>query len=147
MHRWSRASASAAAWALLCVAAPTSLAQPEAPGPAHPVEGASGDAAQRVDELDALLREARFDEVVERADRLREELDAAGEGADLRRLRVRLEVAAATAEVALDRPQAARDAFRRALAAEPALDLAPEATAPKVLRVFRTVRAEARAQR
>jgi hypothetical protein len=60
---------------------------------------------------------------------------------------VRNEVVAATAHVALDQEAAARESFRRALGAEPALDLDPAATPPKVLRVFLAVRAEPRETR
>jgi hypothetical protein len=143
-----RAAATAAVWLLLALAAPGALAQPAA-APRSPgdASGALAPTEADVRDLDTLLRAARFEEVVEGADRLREELDAGGEGSDVRRLRVRLEVAAGTAEVALDHADAARGCFRRALAAEPALDLDPDAIAPKVLRVFRSVRAEARAPR
>lgn len=133
--------ASAIACAALCLCAPGARAQPD-----EPARDAAALAPQ-VDALESLLREARFDEVVERAGELREQLATGGEGEKVRRLRVRVEVAAATADVALERPDAARAAFRRALAAEPALDLSPDATAPKVLRVFQSVRAEARVPR
>ena len=96
---------------------------------------------------DALLREARFEEALDLTDRIRASLGTLGDGSEARRLRVRTEVAAATAHVALEQEEAARGCFRRALAAEPALDLDPAATAPKVLRVFRSVRSEPRGSR
>jgi hypothetical protein len=143
LRSWSDARACAAAWALLCVAAPPGLAEP-APAPAgQDAALRRAPSASAADEVDALLRAARFEEAVARGDALREELGTA-EG---ERLRVRLEVAAGTAYVALEREEAARECFRRALAAEPALDLDPAATAPKVLRVFRSVRAEPRSSR
>jgi len=153
LRSWSHARARAAACALLCVAASTALAQPGAPRDARPAPAAPGEhavepraaTASAVDELDALLRAARFEEAVSRADALRGELGAGAEGSEV--LRVRLEVTAGTAYVALEREDAARECFRRALAAEPALDLDPEGTAPKVLRVFRSVRAEPRSSR
>jgi hypothetical protein len=93
---------------------------------------------------DDLLRAARFEEALAATDALRRELARVREPADARSLEVRNEVVAATAHVALDQEDAARECFRRALAAEPALDLDPAATPPKVLRVFRAVRAEPR---
>jgi len=101
--------------------------------------------ASAVDEVDALLRAARFEEAIAQAAALREELEAEPSAGDLQR--VRLEVMAGTAYVALEREDAARECFRRALAVEPALALDPGATSPKVLRVFRSVRAEPRAPR
>jgi hypothetical protein len=126
---------------------PRSPAQPGAlESPGEPAGRAAGANAleDEVRAADALLREARFEEALERTDRIRAGLDPLGDGVEARRLRVRTEVVAATAHVALDREHEARDCFRRALAAEPALDLDPAATAPKVLRVFRAVRAEPR---
>jgi hypothetical protein len=93
---------------------------------------------------DALLREARFEEALEVTDRIRAGLGPLGDGAEARRLRVRTEVTAATAHVALEQEDAARACFRRALAAEPALELDPAKTPPKVLRAFRAVRSEPR---
>jgi hypothetical protein len=121
-------------------AQPRSLERPGAP--AEP-DGASALEGE-VRAADALLREARFEEALERTDRIRADLGPLGEGVEGRRLRVRTEVVAATAHVALEQEDAARGCFRRALDAEPALDLDPAATSPKVLRVFRAVRAEPR---
>jgi hypothetical protein len=137
-------------------AAPAARAQSEArphpqPGalasPGEPADPAGAGASALEDEVraaDALLREARFEEALERTDRIRADLGPLGDGAEARHLRVRTEVVAATAHVALEHEDAARGCFRRALDAEPALDLDPAATAPKVLRVFRAVRAEPR---
>ena len=147
---WSRARACAAAAALLGVAAAPAIAQTAAPSdaPAAPSEDAlelRAPAVPALDEIDALLRAARFEEAVARAEALREEPATGAAQGEL--LRVRLEVAAGTAYVALEREGAARECFRRALAAEPALDLDPQDTAPKVLRVFRSVRSEPRPSR
>lgn len=143
LHTWSYARAGAATWALLCGVASPGLA---VPAPAPPGEGSaerSAPPASAVAEVDALLRAARFEEAAARSDALREALgDGEGE-----LLRAQLEVAAGTAYVALEREDAARECFRRALSAEPALDLDPAATSPKVLRVFRSVRAEPRRSR
>jgi tetratricopeptide (TPR) repeat protein len=143
LRSWSDARACAAAWALLCAAASIALAEP-APAPAGERSAErSAPPASAVAEIDALLRAARFEEAAARSDALREEL---GSGEALL-LRAQLEVAAGTAYVALEREDAARECFRRALSAEPALDLDPAATSPKVLRVFRSVRAEPRRSR
>jgi hypothetical protein len=124
------------------VPAPGTVRSPSATRPptAAELEGA-------VRAADTLVQQARFDEALDRTDRLRGELDGLGDSPEARRLRARNEVTAGTAHVALDQEQAARQCFRRALAAEPALDLDPAATAPKVLRVFRAVRAESRGSR
>ena len=100
-----------------------------------------------VREADELLRGARFEAALAQSEGIRGKLEGF-EGGDVgRHLRARTEVMAATAYVALDREDAARECFRRALAAEPALDLDPATTAPKVLRVFRAVREEPRGPR
>jgi hypothetical protein len=98
----------------------------------------------RLRAADELLRTARFEEAVAETDAIRDELAVLGPHIDARRVQVRNEVMAATARMALDEEDAARECFRRALAAEPALDLDPAATPPKVLRVFLAVRAEPR---
>lgn len=114
----------------------------EAPhGAAVPDPGALEGRLRAADEL---LRAARFEEAVVETDALRGELALLGPRLDVRRLQVRNEVTAATARMALDEEDAARECFRRALAAEPALDLDPAATPPKVLRAFLAVRAEPR---
>ncbi len=57
--------------------------------------------------------------------------------------RARLEVLSATAEVALGRSARAGESMRRALAADPRLDLDEENTPPKVLSLLRAARAGA----
>jgi tetratricopeptide (TPR) repeat protein len=118
-----------------------------APAPAGDPGAGLASVEEGVRAADTLLREARFEEALDRTERLRAELAGLAAGPEARRLRARTEVMAATAYVALDREDAARECFRRALAAEPALDLDPATTPPKVLRVFRTVRAEPRGPR
>jgi len=144
----------AVAAACLALAAPPAPAQQAPREPAAPAAPAAPGDTPGVAEVegvlraaDTLLREARFEETLERTEELRAEIASLGDGAEARRLRARNEVMAATAHVALDQDAAARECFRRALAAEPALDLDPAATAPKVLRVFRAVRAEPRGTR
>jgi hypothetical protein len=146
----------AVAW--LAAAPASSPAQDEAGrdigAPAPAPAGDPGDPAAALGAVeggvraaDTLLREARFEEALDRTDRVRGELAGLGDGPEARRLRARNEVMAATAHVALDQEDAARECFRRALAAERALDLDPATTAPKVLRVFRAVREEPRGSR
>ncbi|MBW2493828.1 MAG: hypothetical protein JRE43_03675, partial [Deltaproteobacteria bacterium] len=53
---------------------------------------------------------------------------------------VRLEIASATAHVALGRTEAALESLERALIADPNLELDPALTSPKVLAVFRAAR-------
>ncbi len=86
------------------------------------------------------LREARFEQALASLDSARTLLDGQGASAEARRLRSRLEVAAASAELALGREAAARASFARALAADPALELDPMTTSPKIRRFFETVR-------
>jgi len=125
---------------------PAPAAQPEParkPADAKPSLASVESEARAADEL---MQGARFEEALTRIESIRRKLGAL-EGDAARRLRARTEVMAATAYVALDREDAARECFRRALAAEPALDLDPATTAPKVLRVFRSVREEPRVTR
>src|SRR5262245_8601230 len=141
----------AAAWLVLAAPAPAQEPPHEPALPQPPAAPGDTPGAAEVEGMmraaDTLLREARFEEALERTEELRGEIAGLGDGADARRLRARNEVMAATAHVALDQEEAARECFRRALAAEPALDLDPATTAPKVLRVFRAVRAEPRGAR
>jgi hypothetical protein len=94
-----------------------------------------------LDDADVELRGARFERVLALAERVREGLDALGAGGDLRSLRVRLELLAATARLALGQEDAARACLVRALAVDPRLELDPATTPPKVLRAFDAARA------
>lgn len=89
------------------------------------------------------LAGARFSEALGRALTAREELDAGPANATARALKLRVEVIAATAQVALGDEAGARESFVRALTLDPALALDPAATSPKVLAALEAARAEA----
>jgi hypothetical protein len=98
---------------------------------------------QAMDPIDAAeeaLRGARFQlalEWVEQGRRLVETEEPAWERP---RKRARLEVLAATAEIALGREEAARASLERALRAQPDLRLDPARHSPKLIRLFEEVR-------
>jgi len=95
--------------------------------------------ASVLDRCEAEVRAARFKQALESAAEAREGLDArngAGDGPS----RVRLEIASATAYVALGQTDAALESLERALVADPDLELDPALTSPKVLAVFRAAR-------
>lgn len=131
------------------------LDAPIAPRPAHALRDARAPARlvqerqrelARVEtllgEADEHLRTARFERVLAVAGRARDRLDALGTGGDLRDPRLRLEVLAATASVALGQEDAARAALGRALAIDPRFELDATTTSPKVLRALDAARAE-----
>ena len=92
----------------------------------------------RLRTADELLRTARFDEALAETERARPDLAAlearSGPGTEASAQRVRLEVLAATACIALGREEAARQSFERALRADADLELDPARTPPKVVR-------------
>lgn len=108
----------------------------------------SGAERARNAEVDALLnetaahvREARFEEALASAERARS--SAAGLRGRARSTRsARLELYAATAELALGREAEARASLGRALDADPALRLDAATTSPKVRRALEDVRTE-----
>lgn len=113
--------------------------EPEAaPAPAIP---ATVDAA--IAEAESALRAARYADAVTAAERAREGLAPLAASPAVAGRRARLEVAAATALLALGRGDAAREGFLRALAAQPELALDPRTTSPKVLQAFEAARASA----
>jgi len=125
----------------------TSLAHPirvARPAPAAPAEPPPElvRAAEFVEEGEAKLRGARFEEALEQALAARRELEdlepAPADGA----LRVRLELVAAVAQVALGDEDGAQASLVRALAVDPALDLDPASTSPKVLRALEAARTQ-----
>ena len=91
-------------------------------------------------EADSELNEARFARAVELTDDARRELELRSDSAELRERRARLEVIAATALVALGRSEDAGESLARALRADPALELDPTSTPPKIRRLFLQVR-------
>lgn len=95
---------------------------------------------QSIDELDDLLRGARFDQVVASAQRLRVRLWTARRFVNVNAPAVRIESAAGVALIALGRTTDAEECFGRALEAEPDLELDASRFSPKVLRTFRQVR-------
>ncbi|MDJ0866734.1 MAG: hypothetical protein QNK03_11545 [Myxococcota bacterium] len=98
-----------------------------------------------IEQADELLFEARFRQALDLIARARDRVEGRNGDSGAAPRRARVEVLAATAEVALGDTEAAHRSFRRALAADPGLDLDPRATPPKVLRAFEAARSEARA--
>jgi len=92
--------------------------------------------AALVDRCEAELRAAHFEQALASAAEAPDRI-AAREGAAGDSIRVRLEIASATAYVALEQHDAALESLERALAADPDLELDPALTSPKVLAVFR----------
>ncbi len=95
-----------------------------------------------LDTAEARLRDADFETALASAERLRRDLGKTPPATGLGERKARAELVAATAEIALGREDAARRSFERALAANPALDLDPATTPPKVRRAFEAVRGE-----
>jgi LysM repeat protein len=97
------------------------------------------EAAALIDRCEAELRAARFEQALASAGEARARLDARNDVAN-NPDRVRLEIASATAYVALGQNDAALESFERALIADPNLELDAALTSPKVLAVFRAAR-------
>ena len=95
--------------------------------------------ATLLDRCEAELRSAHFEQALASAGELRGRIDARNDPAD-NPDRVRLEIASATAYVALGQNDAALESFERALIADPDLELDLALTSPKVLAVFRAAR-------
>jgi LysM repeat protein len=91
---------------------------------------------------EAALRAAHFEQALARAREARDRIDAQN-GTANDPGRVRLEIASATAYVALGQNDAALESLERALIADPNLELDPALTSPKVLAVFRVARGRA----
>jgi len=130
-----RRSAAEAARGLDAPISLASLGRPPPVGAGGPVAVARG--GQALAEAQQALRQARFEEALARVERARAELPAE---AGLRETRVSLEIVAATASLALGREGDARASFERALDEDPSLELDPASHAPKVYRLFRSVR-------
>jgi hypothetical protein len=118
------------------VAPPPAVSTP----PPDPRELAAADGL--LDQAETLLRQARFEEALDRAAKARAVLPRTG-GAPLRARRARAEVVTGTAEVALGREGEARATFERAVRTDPSLTLDPAQTSPKVLRAFDAARIDA----
>jgi len=91
---------------------------------------------------EAELRAAHFEQALASAGEARGRINARNGTADDPG-RVRLEIASATAYVALGQNDAALESLERALIADPNLDLDPALTSPKVLAIFRVARGRA----
>jgi hypothetical protein len=91
--------------------------------------------------VSSALAEARFRDVLERAAAARALLEQESATPDVLERRARLEVMTSTAQLALGRDSEATQSLRRALAADPELEL-DAATPPKVRRLLAGIRAE-----
>ncbi len=115
-----------------------------APPPPQPRATAAAETlasiAREVERAERLLYEARFEEAEAVALRLRGRLRELGESPAARALRVRAELSAATAQLALGRAEEARASLGHALEADPELELDPVRTPPKVRRALEAVR-------
>jgi len=92
-----------------------------------------------VEAVEELVREARFHTAIGVARTAQGWNEAAGDEPQLRGPCARLEVLAATAHIALDQREHARDSLRRALALEPDLFFDEETTSPKLIEVLRAL--------
>ncbi len=136
---WRRASA-----ALVCALAlaPGTAAASDAPG----VDLAQVDRDLR--EIESLLAAAYFRTALGLVNATRDQLAAASERekraskAGVQARTARLEVLAATAELAIGAPQRARASMRRALGADPDLTLDAGRTSPRVVALLDEARAE-----
>jgi LysM repeat protein len=118
----------------------------EAEAPLEAEHSESPEIAALLDRCEAELRAARFEQALASAREARDLIDTReGGGGDPGR--VRLEIASATAYVALGQNTAALESLERALVADPNLELDPALTSPKVLAVFRAARGSAPAPR
>ena len=81
------------------------------------------------------MRAAHFEQALASANEARDRFDAQNSAANDPGY-VRLEIASATAYVALGQNDAALESLERALIADPDLELDPALTSPKVLAVF-----------
>ncbi len=112
---------------------PPVVASVKKPADLGPIDRALGEAESE-------LNEARFERAVELTEQTRRELERRSTSPDLLTRRARLEVTAATAQLALGRTEDAADSLARALLADPELELDAERTPPKVRRLFQQVR-------
>jgi hypothetical protein len=157
VHRRKRGSCTSVAGALLAGALVAGVARADTPAVAAAraaseaeLEERQADAAdeaarlQRADreiaEIEELLAGAHFHPALGLAEAARDVLDAAGADPLHDERRARLEVAIATAEVALGRRAQARESMRRALRAAPGLALDERTTSPTVPEALREAR-------
>ena len=127
----------------------TELVIPGPPGDAPPPVSAAPPslwpAHERADALlaraERKLSAARFDEALELTEQARVLLAPIARTRRAQPRLAELEVSAGIVYVAMARREDAVACFRRALSADPALELDPAATSPKILRAFRDARA------
>jgi len=115
------------------------VAPPQASAPASPPLVVD----RLLDEADGLIRRAHFEEALQKAEEARGAVPSTGDPAALRQRRVRADVIAGTAQVALGREADARTSFERAIQTDPSLRLDRATTSPKVVRAFDAARAGA----
>lgn len=106
-------------------------------------DGAAG--LERIDrelgEIEALLADAHFHTALGLADATRALLEPRDDDPARAARRARLELLTATAQVALGHRARARESLRRALVADPALELDERETSPKLVKLLREARA------
>ncbi len=95
---------------------------------------------RRSAEVERLLARAHFRTALGLARKTLAGLDESGDALHPDPRRARLEVMAATAEIALGRRDGARESLARALRADPALELDASEVSPKVLELLREAR-------
>ncbi|MDJ0848686.1 MAG: hypothetical protein QNK04_09935 [Myxococcota bacterium] len=126
----------AAIAALACsLASATGAAEPPGSGARAELARVDGELA----EIEALLAAAYFRTALSLVEATRELLP--GNAPPVRARRARLEVMAATGELALGRSRQAHASMRRALEADPALALDEVHTSPRVIALLREARA------
>jgi LysM repeat protein len=118
--------------------APTQKAEPKVDSE----DTGTDEIAALLDRCEADLRAAHFERSLASAATARDRIDARNRTADDPD-RVRLELASATAYVALGQNDAALASLERALIADPDLELDAALTSPKLLTVFRVARGRA----
>jgi hypothetical protein len=95
-----------------------------------------------LDDIERVIDDAYFHTALGLADTRREWLAELDPRPGLASRRARLEVLAATAEVALGRRAQAAESMRRALMSDPSMSLEASQTPPKVLALLREARAD-----
>jgi hypothetical protein len=130
------------ACSLLIALAP---AAPAGEGRSGPVESSTefSQVDRALDDIEAAIQNAYFQTALGIADTTRGWFDELPAGGPLAGRRARLELLAATAEVALGRNQQALESMRRALVADSSLTLDPDLTPPKLYALLGEARAGA----
>ncbi len=128
-------------------------ALPVSAGPLHD-SGAGPGAADGLDaltravaEVDELVADAHFRTALAVAEKTRTWARDIPSSPEVREVRAQLDVLLATTQVALGRPRAARASLARAVQVWPLLSLDERTTSPRVVSLFRELRASAVAER